>query len=42
MKITEANKMEAVHLADYRWQKAEEERKAKEAAEAAAAEAGQE
>lgn len=34
-KIMESNKLEAVHLAHYRWDKSEEERKAKEAAEAA-------
>ena len=37
-KVTEASKMEAVHLAHYRFDKSEEERKAKLAEEAAAAE----
>ena len=39
VKISEQNKLEAVHLADYRWQKAEAERIAKEEAERLAQEA---
>ena len=35
-KVTDANKLEAVHLAHYKWNKAEEKRKADEAAAAAA------
>lgn len=34
-KVTEANKLEAVHLANFKWDKSEAERKAREAAEAA-------
>ena len=34
-KVTEAHRLEAVHLAHYRWDKSEEARKAKEAADAA-------
>lgn len=34
-RVTEAHKLEAVHLAHYRWDKSEAERKAREAAEAA-------
>jgi len=37
--VTERHSLEAVHLAKFRWEKSEAERKAKEAAEAAAAEA---
>ena len=37
VKITEQNKLEAVHLAKYRWDKAEAERIAKLKADAAAA-----
>lgn len=38
--VTESNRLEAVHLANYKWNVAEEERKKKEADDAAAAAAG--
>ena len=34
--VTEAHKLQAVHLAKFRWEKSEAERKAKEAADAQA------
>jgi len=42
VKVQESNQLEAVHLAKFRWEKSEAERKAKEAAEAAAANAEEE
>ena len=42
VKVQESNLLEAIYLAQLRWEKSEAERKAKEAADAAAAAAGDE